>query len=183
MNILAISGSLRKDSYNTALLRAVKALAHADMTIDLVDPKDIEALPLYNQDNEATAYPSKATELKDRIAKADGIIISTPEYNRSIPGALKNMLDWSTRPYGDNPWKGKPVYVLGASIGPIAAALAQYDLKKVLTYFNARVLGQPEFYCGVAQNKFDAEGNLTDDDTKKFIGTALDAFTEFIKAA
>ncbi len=97
-----------------------------------------------------------------------------------MPGVLKNFIDWTSRPYGDNAWKRKPVFVLSASIGPIAAALAQYDVKKVMTYLDAHVMGQPEFYCGTAQEKFDAAGVLTDEETKTYIDSALAAFTAFV---
>ncbi|MBU6323702.1 MAG: NAD(P)H-dependent oxidoreductase [Patescibacteria group bacterium] len=181
MKFLAISGSLRKGSYNSALLRAVKALAPAEHSVELVSAEEVRALPLFDQDLEASAYPESATALKARIREADAVIVSTPEFNRSIPGALKNLLDWSTRPYGDNPWAGKPVYVMGASSGQISAALAQYDLKKILLYFNARVMGQPEFYMGPAGGKFDEALNLTDEKTKEAVVKAFAAFSEFAK--
>lgn len=134
---------------------------------------------MYNQDLE-TNFPEEVTALKEKIRAADGIIIATPEYNRSITPVLKNGVDWTSRPYGDNAWKGKPVFVIGASVGPIAAALAQHELKKIMTYLDARVMGQPEFYCGNAGTKFDEAGNLIDEDTKKFIDSGITAFTAFI---
>ncbi len=179
-SLLAISGSLRKDSYNTALIRAWKKFAPEDVTVEIVDQEDIRVFPPYDGDVETANYPSVATALKERIRKADGLLIATPEYNRSVPGVLKNLLDWTTRPYGDNPYSGKPVFVMGASSGPIGTALAQYDLKKILLYFNARVLGQPEFYCGVATEKFDETGNLTDEKTKEYIAHGFTEFTAFI---
>lgn len=175
--LIAISGSLRAGSYNTALLRAFAALAPEGVSVEIAD---IKALPLYNQDDEKEHFPEAAAALKQKIREADGILIATPEYNRSLSGVLKNALDWTSRPYGDNAWVGKPVYAMSCSSGNISGALAQYDLKKVLLYLNAHVLGQPEFFCGHAQEKFNEAGELIDEGTKQFIGTAYEAFTKYI---
>jgi len=174
-NILAISGSLRKESYNTALLHAFAQQAPNGVSIELAD---IHPLGLYDQDEEA-AFPRAAAELKEKIRKADGIIVATPEYNRSIPGVLKNAIDWTSRPYGDNAWEGKPVYVVGASVGNIGTAVAQYELKKILLYLDAAVLGQPEFFCGMAQTKF-VDGKLTEGETKQYVDKTLTAFIGWI---
>ncbi len=174
--LLAISGSLRKDSYNTSLLRAFAEYAPEGVTVTFAD---IGVLPLFNQDDEA-AFPEVATTLKEQILAADGILIATPEYNRGMPGVLKNALDWTSRPYGHNAWVNKPVYVMGASSGPIAAALAQYNVKQVLTYLNAFVMGQPEFYCGVAASKFDESGKLIDEGTREHVVTGTQAFLTYI---
>ena len=168
-NLVAISGSFRKDSFNTNLLKAFKENAPEGMTIELLDYTDV---PLYSQDDEA-AFPAVVQAHKEKIQNADGIIISTPEYNRGIPGVLKNFIDYTSRPWGHNSWPGKHVLVTGASTGPIAAALAQYALKQVLTYLDARVVGQPEFYLGTAGEKFSADGTLTDEATKEYIVKAL----------
>lgn len=175
-NILAFSGSLRKDSYNTALVRAFKERAPEGVTIEIAE---IGNLPLYDQDAEAE-FPTLAMELKAKIEAADAILIATPEHNRSVPSALKNAIDWTSRPWGKNSWATKPVFVCGASIGAIGTALAQYHLKQVLNYLNVRVLGQPEFYLGMAQSKFDAAGKLTDEDTLAHIDSSFAAFTAFI---
>ncbi len=174
--IYALSGSLRAGSYNTALLKAFTENAPEGVTIELLD---VSAVPLYNQDAEAM-FPESVNTLKEKIKSADGIIIATPEYNRSVPGMLKNVIDWTSRPYGDNAWKGIPVYVVGASVGPIAAALAQYDLKKIMLYLDARVLGQPEFYLGNAGEKFDATGTLVDASTLDHVRSSLATFLAFI---
>lgn len=180
-HILALSGSLRKGSYNSALLRALQKEAPGGITVDIIQADEIRAIPLYDQDVESVGFPETVAALKARIRAADGIIIATPEYNRSMPGVLKNSIDWTSRPYGDNAWKGKPVYVIGASVGPTAAALAQYALKQVMLYLDARVLGQPEFYCGNAGQKFDEQGALLDEKTKEFITTtAWPGFLDFI---
>ncbi|MHB0866001.1 MAG: NADPH-dependent FMN reductase [Minisyncoccota bacterium] len=170
MKIVALSGSLRKDSYNTMLVRAFAELASADMEIEMLNIGD---LPLYSQDDE-TAYPPVAQAMKDKIASADGIIIVTPEYNRSIPGTLKNAIDWLSRPYGQNSFARKPVLVAGVSIGKIGTAVAQSHLKQILVYLDADVIGQPEIYLGPAQEVFDTTGALTNDSTKELLRKALE---------
>ncbi len=168
-NIIGIVGSLRKDSYNRALMNAFVNQAPEGTNISIVE---IDNLPFYDQDLEAE-FPAEAKALKDKIEAADAIIVATPEYNRSFSSVLKNAIDWSSRPWGQNSFVGKPVLVVGASVGPIAAALAQADLKKVLLYLDAKVVGQPEFFLGLAGDKFDQSGNLTDEDTKSHIDSAL----------
>jgi chromate reductase len=175
--ILAISGSLRKASTNTGLLRAFSELAPEGVAIELFD---IAGLPLFDQDDEFDRYPALAAELKQRVRDADGVLIATPEYNRGTTPALKNAIDWSTRPEGDSPWAGKPVYLVGASSGTLGTTHAQYDLKRTFTYLNASVLGQPEFYVTFNKKKFDEHGNLTDEDTNARIGKAISAFIEHI---
>jgi chromate reductase, NAD(P)H dehydrogenase (quinone) len=174
MNIIAISGSLRKDSYNTKLVRAFAKLAPAGMQIEIMD---IGVLPLFNQDDEA-AFPAAAQALKDKIAAADGIIIATPEYNRSIPGVLKNAIDWMSRPYGQNSFAKKPVLVAGVSMGKIGTAVAQSHLKQILVYLDANVIGQPELYLGPAQDIFDGEGNIADARAEELLTKALGILSE-----
>jgi len=169
MNILAFSGSLRKGSYNTALLRSAKQLAPDGMNISIAD---ISSLPLYNQDLE-TEFPAEAAALKKAVEAADGIIIATPEFNRSLSGVLKNAIDWLSRPWGKNSFSGKPVLVLGASPSAIGTAVAQSHLKQILLFLDARVIGQPEFYMSHANTKFSDDGTLNDDDTKNMLTSAL----------
>ena len=168
MKALGIIGSLRTGSYNRFLMNAFVEHKPTSVEMELID---IGTLPFYNEDSEAT-FPETATTFKNKIETADIIIIATPEYNRSVPGVLKNAIDWSSRPYGKNAFAGKKVLVVGASVGPTGAALAQYDLKKMLLHGNAEVFGQPEFFVGVAGNKFDAAGILTDEGTKQHIQSA-----------
>lgn len=175
MNILAISGSLRKQSFNTALLRAVQGRAQEGVAITLAD---ISAIPLYNQDDEA-AYPAAVQAVKDQILAADAIIIATPEYGRSIPGVLKNLIDWTSRPSGTSAWKGKPVYVMGATDGSVGTAVAQKEVRSDVTVAGAIVLGNPEFYLAKFKEKFDDAGNLTDEKTGEHIDKALAAFVAF----
>lgn len=174
MNIIALSGSLRKNSFNTALLRALQALAPADIKIEIAD---IGNLPLYNQDAEAS-FPAEAKALKDAIEAADAVIIATPEYNRSIPGVLKNAIDWASRPWGENSFAGKPALALGVSVGKIGTAVAQSHLRQILAYLDTRLVGQPEVYIGPAQEVFDAEGNIIDAGTRDLLAKALLALAE-----
>lgn len=169
--ILVIYGSLREKSTNKFLAREIAALAPKTMKVEVLG---LETLPFYNADMESS-FPEAVKDFKSKIRAANGILVVTPEYNRSIPGVLKNMLDWTSRPYGDSAWDGKPVGVLGASVGSIGAALAQYHLKQILNYLNAHVMGQPEFYLN-ATEKFDERGNLTDAGTKTHIEKYLAAF-------
>lgn len=168
--ILAFCGSLRKNSYNMGLLWALKDVAGEAANVEIVD---IAWLPLYNQDFDAN-YPTEIATLKDKLRTADGVVIATPEHNRSISAALKNFLDWTSRPYGETAWKGKPVAVMGATPGGVGTAVGQYHLKQILTYLDARVLGQPEFYVGNAMEKFDGDGNLTDVKTREYLGRVLE---------
>lgn len=176
--LLAISGSLRKDSYNTMLAHAFKDLAPEGVEVTL---GDISNLPLFNQDLEAE-FPKEATALKEQILAADGVMVITPEYNRGVPGVLKNAIDWTSRPYGNGAWKGKPVFVAGASMGHVGTALAQAEVRQSMLFMGAHVMGQPEFYLGSAQNTFDAEGTLTDESTKEHVTGALAALTAFISS-
>ena len=168
MKVLGIVGSLRKESFNRSLINAFVAQKPEAVEMQIAD---ISTLPFYNQDTESP-FPESALTLKTLVEGADVIIIATPEYNRSVPGVLKNAIDWLSRPYGKNSFNGKKVLVVGASVGPVGASMAQYDLKKSLLHGNALVYGQPEFFMGMAGSKFDAEGNLTDTDTKGYIDNA-----------
>lgn len=163
MKLITICGSLRTGSFNRQLQKALEALLPSDVQVVELDPG---TLPLYNFDLEAD-FPTVAQAMKDEIRSADAILIVTPEYNRSIPGVLKNLLDWTSRPYGDNPWDKKPVAVTGASTGRVGTAVAQYHLKHVLNYLNAQVMGQPEFYFGHADAAFNADGTFADPKTKE----------------
>jgi chromate reductase len=177
MKIIAISGSLRNGSYNTALLRSVIAHAPAGMEIELAT---LHGIPLYNGDDEtATGKPASVTALDARIRAADGIIIGTPEYNFSIPGVLKNATDWLSR--GDNPFKWKRVGVMGASGGPVGTARSQYHLRQNLQALEAIVMPKPEIFVGNASSKFAEDGSLKDELTVKFIGTWLAAFKEWVE--
>jgi chromate reductase, NAD(P)H dehydrogenase (quinone) len=168
-HVVAISGSLRKSSTNTMALRAAQRLAPEGMAIEIVDIADI---PFYNDDVRAAGEPASVTALKAKIAAADAVLIATPEYNFSIPGVLKNTLDWMSRPPAP-PFDGKPVAILGASPGPVGTARVQYHLRQVLVFLNAFTLNKPEVFINQSGSKFNAEGELTDETTAKFIGEQL----------
>jgi len=169
MNILGISGSLRKGSYNSMALRAAQKLAPAGTSIEIVD---IRAIPMYDDDVRAAGEPSAVTALKAQVRAADAVLLVTPEYNFSIPGVLKNTLDWLSRP-PELPFDGKPVAIMGASLGPLGTARVQYHLRQVLVYMNTFTVNKPEVFIGQAAGKFNAAGELTDETTAKFITDLL----------
>ncbi len=169
MNVIGISGSLRKGSFNTAARRAAQGLAPEGMTIEVAQIGD---LPLYNDDVRAAGFPPPAERLRAQLAAADAILLVTPEYNYSISGVLKNAIDWASRP-PNQPFEAKPVAIMGASPGLFGSARAQYHLRQMLIFLNAMPLNRPEVMIGQAQNKFDADGNLTDEPTREFIRKLL----------
>ena len=169
IRILGIAGSLRRKSYNRAALRAAQQLAPEDAVIDIFE---LDGIPVFSEDNERHP-PVKIVELKKRIREADAILFVTPEYNYSIPGGLKNAIDWASRPYGDNAWNGKPVAVMGASLGTLGTARAQYHLRQVFVFLNMLAINQPEVMIANAGQNFDAEGNLTNETTKNHIRQLL----------
>jgi chromate reductase, NAD(P)H dehydrogenase (quinone) len=169
MKVLGISGSLRQGSFNTMALRAAQKLAPAGMEITIAD---ISGIPLYNDDVRVAGEPAEVSELKAQIRAADAVLLVTPEYNFSIPGVLKNTLDWMSRP-PEPPFDGKVVAIMGASPGPVGTARVQYDLRKVLVFMNSFTVNKPEVFISFAQNKFNAQGELTDEPTAKFIGDLL----------
>lgn len=168
--LLGISGSLRKASFNTALLRAAQELVTADMSIDIAD---ISALPLYDDDLREKGYPAPVQLLRDRIRAADALLIATPEYNYSIPGVLKNAIDWASRP-PEQPFDGKIVGIMGASPGRIGTARAQYHLRQCFVFLNAFVLNKPEVMVGGAAEVF-KYGVLVDAPTRRFVSDMLGA--------
>ena len=175
MNVIGISGSLRKGSFNTAALRAAQGLAPEGMTIERAEIGD---LPLYNDDVRAAGFPPPAERLRAQIAAADAVLLVTPEYNYSISGVLKNAIDWASRP-PSQPFEAKPVAIMGASPGLFGSARAQYHLRQMLIFLNAMPLNRPEVMIGQAQNKFDADGNLTDEPTREFIRKLLVALRDW----
>ena len=177
VRILGIAGSLRRESYNRAALRAATELVPEGASIETFE---LEGIPGFNQDEESQP-PAKVTELKKRIREADAILIVTPEYNYSIPGVLKNAIDWASRPYGDSAWDGKPAAIMGASVGTIGTARAQYHLRQMMVFLNMFPVNQPEVMIGNASERFDAQGNLTDDATKDFIRQLLQNLVEWTR--
>jgi chromate reductase, NAD(P)H dehydrogenase (quinone) len=167
--ILGIAGSLRKESFNRTLLRAAAELAPDGVRLETFE---LDGLPLFNQDEEENPHP-RVTELKQRVREADAILFVTPEYNYSIPGVLKNAIDCASRPYGDNAWNDKPVAIMGASIGMQGTARAQYHLRQTFVFLNMHAVNQPEVLVSNAPKRFDQEGKLTDETTKKLIQQLL----------
>src|SRR5690606_12905243 len=168
-NIVGLVGSLRKGSYNRALMNAFKNQAPEGADLSILE---IGHLPFYNADVEEAGMPEEVMTFKAAIEAADAVIVATPEYNRGVPGILRNAIEWLSRPSGQNSLKGKTVLVVGASSGSIGTAPAQYELKKTLLYLDTRLIGQPEFYLGKAADKFSPEGELIDEDTKKYVDRA-----------
>ncbi len=180
LRFLSISGSLRKGSLNSAALRAVQALAPAHVTIDIADIGDI---PIYNDDVRTAGYPPAVEAFRTKIAAADAIIFATPEYNYSVPGVLKNAIDWASRP-PSQPFDGKPVAIMGASPGAIGTARAQYDLRKMMVFLNAFPINKPEIMIGAAGSKFNDKLELTDEQTRDFLKqmlTSLESWTRKLK--
>ncbi|HYA93287.1 MAG TPA: NAD(P)H-dependent oxidoreductase [Thermodesulfobacteriota bacterium] len=170
VHILGFAGSLRKQSYNKAILAAAVETLPDDASLEVFD---LEGIPPFNQDIELQP-PDKVKEFKAKIRAADAILIATPEYNYSIPGVLKNAIDWASRPYGDNAFEGKPVAVMGASIGTLGTARAQYDLRRSFVFLNMLPLNQPEVMVAFAQDKVDSNGRVTDEKTRKRIKELLE---------
>lgn len=177
IRILGIAGSLRRGSYNRAALRAATQLVPKDATLDVFE---LDGIPGFNQDEERNP-PAKVVEFKKRIREADAILIVTPEYNYSVPGVLKNAIDWASRPYGDGAWSGKPAAIMGASVGTIGTARAQYHLRQMFVFLNIFPINQPEVMIGDAANRFDAQGNLTDEKTKDLIRQLLQNLVDWTR--
>ena len=174
--IAVIVGSLRRDSFNRKLATGLAALAPADFSFNQVEIGD---LPLYNQDDDA--HPGSAVQrLKASIARAQGLLFVTPEYNRSMPGVLKNAIDHASRPYGQNAWAGKPAGVLGVSVGAIGTALAQQHLRNVLAYLDVPTMGQPEAFIHATDVLFDASGQIGEG-SRAFLQKWVDRYVAWVK--
>lgn len=177
MKLVAISGSLRKASYNTALLRSLQALAPAGMSIEV---HTLHGIPVFNEDDEAaTGKPQAVKTLDAAIRQAQGVIIATAEYNFGMPGGLKNASDWLSRK--GSPLNGKPMGVMGASTGPVGTARVQYDLRKNLQAHEAIVMPKPEVFVSNAQTKFNDKGELTDAATRDFMSKWLEALQKWVE--
>jgi len=173
--ILGFAGSLRKVSYNKALLHAASELVPKDAKLEIFD---LEGIPLFNQDLE-DRIPQKVKEFKAKIRAADALLIATPEHNYSVPGVLKNAIDWASRPYDDNSFEGKPVAVMSASPGMLGGARAQYHLRQVLVSLNMHAINRPEVIVASVDEKIDENGNLTDEKTRKKIGQLLESLVDW----
>lgn len=170
VNILGFAGSLRKNSYNKALLHAATELLPENARMEIFD---LEGIPLFNQDLEREP-PEKIREFKSKIREADALLIATPEYNYSIPGVLKNAIDWASRPYPDNSFEGKPVALMSASTGMLGGARAQYHLRQSFVFLNMYPINKPEIIVTFAPQKIDENGTVKDETTKKLIKQLLE---------
>ena len=178
MKIIAISGALRKASTNTGLLRALSDVAPPGVEIELAT---LHGIPLYDGDVEtASGKPTSVAALDQKIRAADAVLIATPEYNFSIPGVLKNATDWLSR--GGSPFRGKKLGIIGAAAGPLGTGRSQYHLRQNLQAMEAITMPKPEFFAGGNEDKFDADGNLTDENSRQHLTKWLEAFVGFVNA-
>src|SRR4026209_253202 len=177
IRILGLAGSLRRESYNRAALRAATQLVPQQASLEVFE---LDGIPGFNQDEEKNP-PAKVVELKRRVRDAHATLIVTPEYNYSVPGELKNAIDWASRPYGDSAWAGKPVAIMGASIGAIGTARAQYHLRQTFVFLNIHAINQPEVMLGNAHQHFDESGKLTDETAKKLTRQLLEELVNWTK--
>ena len=179
LDIVGLCGSLRAGSLNKRVLELVAEVMPGGMTLEVAEWR---AIPVFDGDVLAQGLPAPVAELRERIRRADGVLIATPEYNFSIPGGLKNAIDWLSRG-DDQPFNGKPVAIVSASPGPLGGARVQYDLRKVMLFLNAMPLVKPEVFIGGALAKFDtATGRCTDETTRKFVSDQMAAFQRWIAA-
>jgi len=177
--ILGIVGSLRKGSYNHLALKAAQELVPEGAVLSLIE---LHGIPVFDQDTEM-AMPAAVLEFKRQILAADAILFATPEYNYSVSGALKNAIDWASRPYGESAWTGKPAAVMGASTGSLGTARAQYHLRQILVTLDMPTVNQPEVMIGNAAQRFDADGRLTDEPARQFIQKLLGALVQLAKSS
>jgi chromate reductase len=179
LNVLTICGSLREKSYNAALVRALPELVPANMTLKASPPWD--TIPFYDADVQDKGFPAPVEEFAAAVRAADGIIIVSPEYNWTIPGGMKNALDWVSR-MKEQPFKGKPVALQSASQGPLGGGRMQYHLRMCMTYLGCDIFGTPEIFVSMAQNKFDKDSlKLTDEPTRKIVAQQLEGFAKYIE--
>jgi chromate reductase len=178
LSILGFAGSLRRGSYNRALLRAAAELAPEGMKVEIFDLADV---PLYNGDVEAEGDPEPVARLKREIAAADGVLMATPEYNHGVPAVMKNAVDWTSRPPGAAVLAGKPVGIIGASPGITGSARGQSQLRQAFEFTNSFCMPQPELLVFKAHEKFDREGRLADEATAEYLGRYLAAFSVWVR--
>jgi chromate reductase len=176
MNILGISGSLRQKSWNSGLLRAAMAMVPDGMNVEVFD---LSAIPMYSADVDGAGMPVAVKEFKSKIASSDALLFATPEYNYSVPGVLKNAIDWASRIPKDSPLTEKPIAMMGAG-GVMGTVRAQLHLRQILLLNGTLILPKPEVYIGKGWEKFDAEGNLIDEDSKKQVLALLKALQGWI---
>jgi chromate reductase len=175
-NVAVLVGSLRKESFNRKMAKALIGLAPPELSLKIVE---IDALPFYNQDNDADP-PAAVRAFKETIAKSDAVLFVTPEYNRSIPGVLKNAIDVASRPYGKSAWAGRPGAVISVTSGALGAFGANHHLRQSLVFLNVPAMPQPEAYIGNAASLFGPDGNLANESTREFLTKFLAAFAQWI---
>jgi len=174
IRILSLAGSLRKASYNRAALRAAQQLVPTGAKLDIIE---LDGIPPFNQDDEASP-PTTVARLKASIKDSDAVLFVTPEYNYSAPGVLKNAIDWAGRPYGQSAWQHKPAAIMGASIGSVGTARAQYHLRQMMVFLDMPVVTQPEVMIASAAKRFNDQGELTDETARKLIVQLLEALID-----
>lgn len=177
VHMLGFAGSLRRQSYNRAALKAAVKVVPSGITLNTFD---LDGIPPFNQDHEKEPPPA-VRQFKAAIVEADAILIVTPEYNYSVPGVLKNAIDWASRPYGDSAWDGKPVGIMGASVGMLGTGRAQYHLRQMFVFLNMFPLNQPEVMIANADEKFDDDGNVKDEKTAQKIRELLEALADWAR--
>lgn len=174
--IAVFVGSLRENSTNKMLANVLERLAPEGVQFEYIDIR----LPLYSEDVEYAGIPAEVQRAKELVEASDGVLFVTPEYNRSVPGVLKNAIDWISRPYGQSSFVNKPVGIVGSSVGPVGTAVAQADLRGIMLFQNTKVLGQPEIYVANASEVFDESGNIQSDRWKKNFTQYMEAFADWV---
>jgi chromate reductase len=177
VHILGVSGSLRRESLNRKLLHAAGTLLPADTTLEIAE---LDGIPVFNQDLE-TQLPEKVVELKAKIRHADAILFGVPEYNYGVAAPLKNAIDWASRPYTDNSWKGKPVAAVSASVGMLGGARAVYQLRQSFVFLGMYPINLPEVFVSFADKKFDAQGQFTDPEGRKYLQSLLGTLVDWTR--
>ncbi len=179
INLLGFAGSLRQKSYNRALLRNCLELLPPDTTLEIFE---LEGIPLFNQDIESVVHQT-VIEFKQKIKAADALLIVTPEYNYSVPGVLKNAIDWASRPSGNNSFQGKNAAIMSVSTGMLGGSRAQYHLRQSLVYLDMRPLNKPEVFVTFAAQKFDEQGKFTDESGRELIRVLLKTLVDRVRPA
>ncbi len=177
LKVLGICGSLRAASLNRAAMQLAGQVMPQGMTLQSLEWADV---PPFNADVLAAGLPAAVQAARDKVRQADAVLIATPEYNFSVPGMLKNLLDWLSRG-DDQPFNGKPVAILSAAAGPLGGARVQYDLRRIMLFVNAEVLVKPEVFIGHAQTKFSSSGECTDEPTRAFVTSQMQSFAAFVQ--
>ncbi|QEL65115.1 chromate reductase [Oryzomicrobium terrae] len=178
MKLVVLVGSVRQGSYNAAIARALHQLVPAGVTVEILP--SVAGLPIYDADLQAAGFPEAVTRMADAIRAADGLVIVTPEYNYSVPGGLKNAIDWLSR-LSPQPLAGKPILIQSASMGVFGGARAQYHLRQILVFLNGMVMNTPEAMVGAAHTKVDANGQLSDPLTRDFLAKQLQHFHTYVR--